>query len=109
MEQREQPDEEMSEEAVEKRYTIEDWYNTGEDRRVELINGKFYDMAAPSRLHQRLISLLVTLINNHIDRKGGDCEVYPAPFGVQLTEEEDTALEPDISVICDRNKLNDRG
>ena len=45
----------------------------------------------------------------YINSKGGQCRVYPAPFSVQLREDEDTIVEPDISVICDKNKLTDRG
>ncbi|MBP3196632.1 MAG: Uma2 family endonuclease [Butyrivibrio sp.] len=90
-------------------YTVEDWLKTSEDRRVELINGNFYDLAAPSRVHQWIVSKLLTKINNHIDSKGGDCEAYPAPFGVQLNKDKKTIVEPDITVVCDKNKLTDRG
>ena len=49
-------------------------------------------------------------IANYIDSKDGSCEVYPAPFAVKLFEDDDkTVVEPDISVICDPNKLTDRG
>lgn len=41
--------------------------------------------------------------------KGGLCEIYPAPFAVKLREERRTIVEPDISVICDRSKLTERG
>ena len=41
--------------------------------------------------------------------KGGKCRVYTAPFGVQLNDKKDTVLEPDISVICDTDKLTPRG
>lgn len=91
------------------RYTVEDYYNTPERERVELINGLFYDMAAPNRVHQGLIAGLTTVIKNYIDSKNGDCKVYPAPFDVQLSENEDTVVQPDISVICDRDKLTDKG
>ena len=53
------------------------------------------------KIHQR--------ISNYIDSKSGSCEVYPAPFAVKLWEDEKTIVEPDISVICDRDKLTDRG
>ena len=91
------------------RYTIEDFYALPDDKRCELINGVLYDMAPPMRVHQRLVSLLVTSINNYIDKNNGDCEVNPAPFGVQLNENEDTIVEPDISVICDKDKLTEHG
>ena len=90
-------------------HTIEEFYETSVNERIELIHGVFYNMAPPNRLHQRILSILHTRIFNYIENKGGDCEVYPAPFGVQLSEEDDTVVEPDISVICDPKKLTDRG
>ncbi len=94
----------------EKRYTAEDYYNTSEDDRVELIDGVFYDMAAPSRIHQGISGELFRLIKNYIIEKGGGCRVYDAPFAVELFEDSDTTVvEPDISVICDKDKLTDRG
>ena len=45
----------------------------------------------------------------YIDAKNGRCKIYPAPFAVKLFNDEKNVVEPDISVICDRNKLTDRG
>jgi len=90
-------------------YTIEDIYNLPEGKRAELIDGVIYDMAAPSRIHQKLVSRLNQKIANYIDSKNGECEVYPAPFAVFLNADDKTYVEPDISVICDREKLNDEG
>ncbi len=91
-------------------YTVEDYYNTSNDEHVELIKGVFYDMAPPSRRHQRISMELSILIGNYIRKKNGPCEVYAAPFGVQLNADDDTTIvEPDISVICDKGKLTDRG
>ena len=95
--------------AQEKYYTAEDYYNMPEDIRAELINGEIVYMAAPSRIHQKILMELSTLINYYIKTKKGKCEVYPAPFSVQLRKSEDIVIEPDISVICDKNKLNRRG
>lgn len=93
----------------EKSYTIDDYYNLPDDVRAELINGKIYYQAAPSRIHQKILSKLHQIIANYIDSKGGSCEVYPAPFAVQLSESNKTVVEPDISVICNPDKLDDRG
>ena len=91
-------------------YTKEDYYNLPENTRAELIDGVLiYNQAAPSRIHQTILGELYTVINNHIKSKGGPCRVYPAPFAVKLKEDRDTIVEPDISVICDRSKLTDRG
>ena len=91
-------------------YTEEDYYNLPENVRAELIDGQIYYMAAPSRIHQKILSFLHVRIANYIDSKDGPCEVYPAPFAVKLFSEDDrNVVEPDISVICDPNKLTDRG
>ena len=91
-------------------YTEEDYYNLPENVRAELIDGQVYYMAAPSRIHQKILNFLNTEINIYIRSKDGSCEVYPAPFAVKLFEDDDkTVVEPDISVICDPNKLTDRG
>lgn len=91
-------------------YTEEDYYNTPEDVRCELIDGRLiYAQAAPSRIHQSLLSELHYLIKEHIKKKHGDCNVYPAPFAVKLRDDRDNIVEPDISVICDPIKLTNRG
>ncbi len=90
-------------------YTEEDYYSLGEDIRAELINGQFYYMAAPSRIHQEILSELHTIINNYIKSKGGACKIYPAPFAVKLFYDKSNIVEPDISVICDRDKLTNKG
>ncbi len=90
-------------------YTSEDYWNLPEEERAELINGKFYDMAPPSRIHQKLVSRLTALFNQYIADHHGSCEVYPAPFAVNLDADDKDWVEPDVSVICDPNKLTDRG
>lgn len=91
-------------------YTEEDYYNSPEDIHMELIDGQIYYQAAPSRIHQKISSELNAVIRNYIRSKNGSCDVYAAPFAVNLsTNDEKTIVEPDISVICDRSKLTDRG
>lgn len=91
-------------------YTEEDYYNLPEDVRAELIDGNLiYNQAAPSRIHQTILMELSGTIREYIRSKGGSCRVYPAPFAVKLREDRNTIVEPDISVICDPNKLTDRG
>ncbi|RAZ94504.1 Uma2 family endonuclease, partial [Klebsiella oxytoca] len=84
-------------------------YALPDGERAELIDGQIYDMAPPSRTHQRISSYLHNEIYNHIKKNGGSCEVYAAPFAVFLNEDDTTYLEPDISVICDSSKLDERG
>ena len=91
-------------------YTIEDIYALSDGERAELIDGQIYYMSPPSRKHQKLVNRLSQQITNYIDSKNGSCEVYPAKFAVLLNKNDDTNyVEPDISVICDTSKLNDRG
>lgn len=93
----------------EKIYTIEDIYALPDGKRAELIDGKIYDMAPPSTKHQILISRLTQKIANYIDAKGGNCRVIPAPFAVFLNADGRNYVEPDISVICDMDKLDELG
>lgn len=91
------------------KYTIEDIYNLPDGQRAELIDGQIYYMAPPSRRHQRIILSLSRQIADYIDAKNGICEVDIAPFAVFLNEDDKTYVEPDISVICDSDKLTDQG
>lgn len=89
--------------------TVRDIYTLPDGKRAELIDGQIYDMAPPSRTHQRLVHFLDRTIGNYIQSKGGDCEVYPAPFAVFLSDDDQNYVEPDISVICDVLKLDEKG
>lgn len=95
--------------AQEKLYTIDDIYRLPEGSRAELIDGQLYDMAPPNISHQRILSFLHLEIGNYIRSKKGTCEVFPAPFAVFLFADDSKYLEPDLSVVCDKHKLNDRG
>ncbi len=90
-------------------YTSKDYWNLPEDQRAELIDGQLYAMAPPYRIHQELVGELYAVIHHYIKSKDGSCKVYPAPFAVNLTANDKTWVEPDISVICDKGKLSDRG
>ncbi len=90
-------------------YTEDDYYHLPENIRAELIEGKFYNMSAPSRVHQKILMELSGTIREYIKAENGSCEVYPAPFAVKLFDDDKTIVEPDISVICDPNKFTDRG
>ena len=95
--------------SQEKLYTEEDYYNLPEDVRAELIEGRIYYQAAPSRIHQEISTELLTIIRQYIKSKKGSCKIYAAPFAVKLFKDKKTIVEPDISVICDHDKLTDRG
>lgn len=96
-------------------YTYADYLSWSEDTRVELIDGKPYLQAAPSRIHQEILSELHRQIANYLVEK--ECKVYVAPFHVVLKLEEKidnekdrkNIVEPDITIVCDRSKLDDEG
>ena len=95
--------------AQEKFYTIDDIYHLPEGKRAELVDGQIYDMAPPTRKHQEILSFLHAAIYNYITGNKGECKVYPAPFAVFLFADDSKYLEPDISVICDKGKLDEHG
>ena len=90
-------------------YTTDFIYDLPDGERAELINGQIYYMAPPSRGHQKLLGEIYNIISNYIKSNNGLCEVYPAPFAVFLNKDNKTYVEPDISVICDNSKLDDKG
>jgi Uma2 family endonuclease len=92
-------------------YTYADYLEWDENERCEIIDGEAYMMVTPSRIHQEISMALSAMIYNYLE--GKPCEVYPAPFAVRLFPQEDgsddTVVEPDITVVCDPSKLDDRG
>ena len=90
-------------------YTSKDYWALPEGSRAELIDGQLYNMAPPSRIHQEITFQIARKLADYIDSKKGSCKVYPAPFAVNLDTDDKNWVEPDISVICDPDKLTDRG
>lgn len=93
----------------EKLYTINDIYNLPEGSRAELINGQIYYMAPPTRKHQRILGEIFAAIHEYINTHNGSCEVDIAPFAVFLDKDDKNYVEPDISVICNPDKLTEKG
>lgn len=93
----------------EETYTTKDIYALPAGERAELIDGKIYDMAPPSRIHQKLVQQFSRIIGNYIADNKGTCEVYPAPFAVFLNQDDKTYVEPDVTVVFDADKLDDKG
>ena len=90
-------------------YTIEDIYALPDGVRAELIDGKIYYMAPPNTKHQRLVHFFDREIGNYIQNRKGECEVFPAPFAVFLNKDDINYVEPDISIICDKTKIDEMG
>lgn len=89
-------------------YTIEDFYNWPEDERIELIDGVIYYMATPRIIHQDIVSEIGFVLKSYIKKNKGKCRVYDLPVDVQLDCDNRTMVEPDIQIVCDRNKLTER-
>jgi Uma2 family endonuclease len=77
--------------------------------RAELIDGVVYDMAPPNTRHQAISGELYGEIRSYIKSKKGKCKVFAAPFAVYLNNDDLNYVEPDISVICDPEKLDEKG
>jgi len=116
----------MQELVRERRYTYDDYCKWDDGKRYELINGAVYAMSSPSRRHQWISGNLHSVFHQFL--KGKQCEVYHAPFDVRLnavpdseTDNEsttgsdsaagdnDTVVQPDLVIVCDHSKLDDRG
>lgn len=90
-------------------YTLKDYYGLPEDRRVELIDGVFYDMSSPNLVHQSLLGLLHVQVATFIRRNKGACKVWMAPVDVQLDCDDKTMVQPDLIILCDPEKRRDFG
>lgn len=95
--------------AQERLYTIDDIYALPDGSRAELIDGQIYYMAPPSRTHQRITGEMFAAIREYVNTNNGICEVDIAPFAVFLNKDDKNYVEPDISVICNPDKLTDKG
>ena len=100
--------------AEQKRYTLADYLDWDTGERYELIDGNAIMLASPSRIHQAISMELSRQLSNYLE--GKQCQVYAAPFDVCLfaqagdaPEDIQTVVQPDISVICDPDKLDDHG
>ncbi|MFZ2958653.1 MAG: Uma2 family endonuclease [Candidatus Ozemobacteraceae bacterium] len=100
--------------STEQRFTYGDYCTWPEDERWELIDGVPYDMTpAPSRTHSKLSVELVRQFLPYFE--GKPCEVHYAPFDVRLPrnkepdDEVETVVQPDILIVCDEKKLDDKG
>ena len=88
--------------------TLEQYEALPEDRRVEVFEGVVYDMASPSQIHQTISTELTTILNTYIKSKKGSCKVFHAPFDVKLDDNPLTIIQPDLMIVCDKNKLDEK-
>ena len=94
-----------------KRYTYADYITWQFKERVELIMGKIFTMSpAPTSYHQGILSILHGSLFQFL--KGKPCQLFPAPFDVQLPLDptiHNNVVQPDITVVCDRSKIVKEG
>jgi Uma2 family endonuclease len=95
----------------ESHYTYADYLTWPDDERWELIGGVPYAMSAPQTRHQSISRNLTWLLQNFL--QGKPCKLFYAPFDVRLCAEDeddsDTVVQPDVVVVCDPSKLDDKG
>lgn len=86
--------------------TLEQYEALPEDNRAEVFDGVVYNMASPSQEHQTISMELSTILNTYIKSREGSCRVFHAPFDVKLNDTPLTIVQPDIMIICDKDKLD---
>ena len=99
-------DEAYSVESIKKRsggiraplHTVEDYLALPDECRVEMIDGRFYDLAAPGGIHQQIVMRLWKKLDNCIEEHGMPCTAQASPFDVQLDDY--TIVQPDVMVFC---------
>jgi Uma2 family endonuclease len=96
------------------KYSYADYLTWDEGERIELIDGEIFNMSpAPSRRHQQVLRELSTIFSVFLREK--ECEVYFAPFDVRLLTDNkqdddiNNVVQPDLSIVCDKEKLDDKG
>ena len=97
-------------------YSYLDYLSWQFEQRVELIKGRLFPMAAPSRKHQDILLFLGSTFLQTVGKKS--CRVYVAPFDVRLYDNQkpvkqnqdfNTVVQPDVCIVCDLEKLDDKG
>jgi len=89
-------------------YTLDDYYAIPEDIRAELIDGVIYDLSAPTTIHQAIAGFIYARLLAHVLAHKGLCMPFISPVDVQLDCDQSTMVQPDVIIVCDRDKLINR-
>jgi Uma2 family endonuclease len=97
-------------------YTYEDYLNFSNNKKIELIDGIIYDMSpSPTTVHQSIVGNLYFEIRKYIESKNGKCKSFVSPLDIILIEFDESqneirhVVQPDVFVVCDESKINDKG
>ena len=86
--------------------TFEQYEALPEDARAEVFDGQIHYMASPSQEHQTISMELSTILNTYLKNKNGPCRVFHAPFDVKLNDTPLTIVQPDLMIVCNKDKLD---
>lgn len=86
--------------------TLEEYEALPEDTRAEVFDGQIYYMSGPSQIHQSISMELSTTLNLYLRNKKGPCKVFHAPFDVKLSDNPLTIVQPDLMIVCNKDKLD---
>ena len=95
----------------EKNVTLDEFYKMREDTTelLEYVDGRVLMSPSPTTKHQRISAHLKAKLFNFLE--GSDCEVFSAPYDIQLHREELNDMKkifiPDLSVICDKKGIGE--
>ena len=88
-------------------YTIDDYYALPDDAKAELIDGMIYDLSAPMTYHQFILGEIKEQIGQCVRKSGKKCMVFES-VAVQLDRDDKTMMIPDVCLVCDTEKINER-
>jgi Uma2 family endonuclease len=91
--------------ALQDEFTVEDYLELPEEERMELIDGVIYDLGAPTDKHQIIGDEIQSRFRDYIRKEKGKCITITSPIDVQLDCDNRTMVQPDVVIVCDRNKF----